>query len=162
MATFDEFQNEKDFLALHGQRAAALVKLCGLKVVLETLPKANPSALAFSRNEAKIESWLEKLEAASSVVSNYFGSAGGDLLNDTGFGTYCDQETTIMGEIEISRESYRDLLKAKNLLEPSVETPEILEAIKALNQNSGVQAAAITQNHKTPVLPIPSFDPAQC
>ena len=160
MATFDEFQNQKDFLVLHGKRAAALEQLCKLKVVLATLPKANPSALAFSRNEAKIESWLEKLEAASSAVSNYFGSAGGDLLNDSDWGTYRDQETTIMGEIEIIRESYRDLLKAKNLLEPSVETPKILEAIKTLAQNSGVQAAAITQHHRTPVLPLPSFDPA--
>ena len=103
------------------------------------------------------------MEAASSAVSNYFGSAGGEFLNDTDFKTYCDQETTIMGEIEIIRESYRDLLKDKNLLGPTtVEAPEFLEAIKTLAQNSGLQAAAIAQHHKTPVLPLPSFDPAQC
>ena len=95
MATFSELQKEKDFLALHGQRAAALERLCKLKVGLEALSKANPSVLAFSRNEAKIDSCLEKLEEASDAVSNYFGSAGGDLLNDSDFGTYRDQETTI-------------------------------------------------------------------
>ena len=133
MTTFAELQNEKDFLSLHGQRAVALVQLCKLKVVLESLSKVNPSALAFSRNEAKVDSWLEKLEAPSSAVSNLFGSAGGEFLNDTNFKTYCDQETTIMGEIEIIREVYRDLLKAKNSLGPStVEAPEFLEAIKTL------------------------------
>ena len=54
MTTFAELQNEKDFLSLHGQRSAALAQLCKLKVVLESLSKVNPSALAFSRNEAKV------------------------------------------------------------------------------------------------------------
>ena len=96
MATFDELQSDKDFLVLHGQRAAALVKLNGLKVVLEALPKDNPSVLALSRNEAKIDSCLEKLEEASDAVSDLFGRAGGDYLNDEDFKTYCDEETTIM------------------------------------------------------------------
>ena len=163
MVTFAQLQEEKNFLSLHSQRSAALVQLTKLKVVLESLSEETPSALSFSRNEAKIDSWLDKLEVASSAVSNYFGNQGGDLLNDTGFKEYCDQETNIMGEIEIIRESYSNLLKSKNLLGPStVETPEFLEAIKTLAQNSGVQASAIAQHHKTPVLPLPTFDPAQC
>ena len=56
MATFVELQNEKEFLSLHGQRAAALAQLCKLKVVSESLSKENPFALAFSRNELKIDS----------------------------------------------------------------------------------------------------------
>ena len=163
MVTFAQLQKEKNFLSLHSQRSAALVQLTKLKVVLESLSEETPSALSFSRNEAKIDSWLDKLEVASSAVSDYFGNQGGDLLNDTGFKEYCDQETNIMGEIEIIRESYSNLLRSKNLLGPStVETPEFLEAIKTLAQNSGVQASAIAQHHKTPVLPLPTFDPAQC
>ena len=64
---------------------------------LEALSKANPSALAFSRNEAKIDSWLEKLEEASEAVSELFGRAGGDYLNDEDFKAYCDEETNITG-----------------------------------------------------------------
>ena len=82
MFLFKEIKETKDFLALHGPRASALAALGKLKTALENLPKDKPSVIAFQRNEDKIDSRLEQLEVAADAVSNYFGTIGGDTINE--------------------------------------------------------------------------------
>ena len=49
----------------------------------------------------------------------------GDPLNDAGFDDYCDTETNIIGEIEILRESYHELLEDKGLIKIVQPKPEV-------------------------------------
>ena len=174
MATFAEVKESKDFLALNKKRDAALVQLTRLRKTLEKLPKDPPSLHSFTRNEAKIDSWLEHLEKADAAVSEYFSEVGGSTLEDKEFHAYCDAATDITGEVEILREGYRELLKDKGLLGPAVapdpvSQKELVAALKTLAESSGrhatateKQALAAIQHHKTPVLPLPSFNPTQC
>ena len=113
MIKFESLSEVKDFLALDAKRSAALVELSKLKKALEALPKDNPSLRSFDRIEARVDSERELLNNAFKAVSSYFRKMGGDPLNDSGFDDYCDTETNIIGEIEILRDSYHDLLKAK-------------------------------------------------
>ena len=141
---------------------------------MEKLPKDPPSLHSFTRNEAKIDSWLEHLEKADAAVSDYFSEAGGSILEDKEFHAYCDTATDITGEVEILRESYRELLKDKGLLGPvaapdPVSQKELVAALKTLAESSGrhatateKQALASIQHHKTPILPLPSFNPTLC
>ena len=133
MIKFESLSEVKEFLALDAKRSTALVQLTKLKKALEELPKDNPSLRSFERIETKIDNKLGQLEVASEAVSSYFRKAGGNPLNDAGFDDYCDTETSIIGEIEILRESYHDLLKAKNLLnivqpKPEVSQKDLVEA----------------------------------
>ena len=123
MIKFDSLSEEKDFLALDAKRSGVLVELQNLKKALENLSKEKPSVRSFERIEAKIDSRVEQSENATIAVSSYFRKLGGDPLNDSGYDDYCDTATNIIGEIEILREGYHDLLKNKGLLQPA--TPPV-------------------------------------
>ena len=147
MSKFESLSSEKEFLHLNGKRSAALVELSKLKKGLEALSKDSPSMRSFERIENRIESIVDRLQTASEAVSSYFCKMGGDPLNDSGFDNYCDTETNIIGEIEILRESYHDLLKAKNLLnivqpKPEVSQKDLVEALKSLADSTGKHAEA--------------------
>ena len=104
MSKFDSLSSEKEYLALHSKRTAALVQLTNLKKALEALPKENPSVRAFERIEARVEKERDLLESTSKAVTSYFCKVGGDPLNDSGYDNYCDTATNIIGEIEILRD----------------------------------------------------------
>ena len=57
---------------------------------------------------------------------------GGNPLSDSGFDDYCDVATNLTGEIEILRESYHDILKAKGLIQPAAPQVEQSDLINAL------------------------------
>ena len=140
MSKFDSLSSEKDFLALHAKRAAVLVELQNLKKSLEGLPKENPSVRSFERIEVRVENERDLLESASKAVTSYFCKVGGDPLNDAGYDNYCDTATNIIGEIEILRDSYNDLLKNKGLLQPAtppVLQADLVQALKSLADSTG-------------------------
>ena len=116
MSKFDSLASEKEFLHLNGKRSGVLVELQNLKKSLENLPKENPSVRSFERIEVRVEKERDLLESASKAVTSYFCKMGGDPLNDSGYDHYCDTGTNIIGEIEILRESYHELIKNKGLL----------------------------------------------
>ena len=160
MTKFDSLSEVKEFLAIDAKRSAALVQLTKLKKALEELPKDNPSLRSFERIETKIENKIDQLEVASEAVSTYFRKSGGDPLNDAGFDHYCDTETSIIGEIEILREGYHELLKNKGLLQPAtppVFQADLVQALKSLADSTGeqakatqAQANAALHHHKNP------------
>ena len=113
MSNFDSLASEKEYVQLNSKRSAALVRLTNLKKSLEALPRDKPSLNAFERITARIDGRVEQLEIATEAVSAYFSKMGGDPLNDSSFIEYCNIETNIIGEIEILRESYHDLLKTR-------------------------------------------------
>ena len=127
---------------------------------------------SFERIEARVESFSSLLENASQAVSSYFCKMGGDPLNDSSFDDYCDTETNIIGEIEILRESYHELLKDKGLLnivppKPEVTQSELIKAMETLAESTGkhatateAQAKAALHHHKVPKMPMPTFNPA--
>ena len=117
MAKFVSLSEEKEFKALNAKRDASLVELSRIKKSLEALSKDKPSLRSFERLEARIECEMEQLNLASKAVSSYFSKMGGNLLSDSGFDDYCDVATNLTGEIEILRESYHDILKAKGLIQ---------------------------------------------
>ena len=127
---------------------------------------------SFERIEARVESFRDQLETASQAVSSYFRKMGGDPLNDSGFDDYCDTETSIIGEIEILRESYNALLKNKGLLQPAtppVLQADLVQALKSLADSTGkhaeatqAQTNASLHHHKVPEMPMPTFNPAEC
>ena len=172
MSKFDSLAGEKEFLHLNGKRSAALVELSKLKKALEALPKDNPPVRSFERIQARVESERDLLQNASKAISSYFCKMGGDPLNDSGFDDYCDTETNIIGEIEILRESYHDLLKVKGLLvsvppKPEVTQSELIKAMETLAASTGkhaaateAQAKAALHHHKVPEMPMPNFNPA--
>ena len=138
MIKFDSLSEAKEFLALDAKRSSALVELSKLKKALEALCKENPSVRSFERIEARVESFRDQLEIASQAVSSYFRKMGGDPLNDSDFDDYCDTETSIIGEIEILREGYHDLLKSKGLLQsatPPVLQADLVEALESLAES---------------------------
>ena len=92
MAKFDSLSGEKEFLALHAKRSAALVELSKLKKALDALSKDTPSLRSFERIEARVDSVRDLLQTASQAVSTYFCKMGGDPLNDSGFDDYCDTD----------------------------------------------------------------------
>ena len=171
MTTFDSLSEAKDFLALHAKRSAALVELSKLKKALEALDKDNPSMRSFERIEARVESFRDLLQTASQAVSSYFCKMGGDPLNDSGFDKYCDAETNIIGEIEILRDGYHELIKNKGLLQPAtppVLQADLVQALKSLADSTGeqakasqAQASAALHHHKVPEMASPIFNPAE-
>ena len=174
MSKFQDIQDSKDFLALNSERASILVALSKLTNAFEKLSKDKPSLVAFQRNVDKLDSRLEQLESASDAVTKYFSSLGGDTLNDDDFIKYCDVETEIVGNLEILRESHYELLKSHNLLEPpapvaplqeTVTQAGLLEALKVLaqGQTSATEklAEATASNFKSPILPVPIFNPLE-
>ena len=148
--------------------------LTKLKNALEALNCYNPSHEAFERITARIDGRLEQLELATEAVSAYFSKMGGDPLNDSSFIEYCNIETNIIGEIEILREGYHDLLKEKGLLDvvppkPEVTQADLVEAVKSLAESTGkhasateAQAKAVLHHHSMPELPMPIFNPFDC
>ena len=133
MAKFDSLSEEKEFVALDAKRCTILANLSKLKKSLEGLCKDNPVLRSFERIETKIECKMEQLEAASDAVCSYFKKKGGDPLNDSEYDQYCDIETNLTGEIEILRESYHDILKAKGLIQPAaplVGQSDLIDALK--------------------------------
>ena len=128
MCKFDSLSSENEFLHLNGKRSAALVELSKLKKALEALPKDNPSLRSFERIESKVEVIADRLQTASEAVTSYFHKMGGDPMNDSEFDDYCDTETNIIGEIEILRESYHDLINYKCILDIALPKPEVTQA----------------------------------
>ena len=116
IARFNSLSEEKEFVALHAKRSTILANLSNLKKSLDGLCKDNPVLRSFERIETKIDRKMEQLEAASDAVCSYFTKMGGDPLNDSEYDQYCDVATNLIGEIEILRESYHDILKAKGLI----------------------------------------------
>ena len=111
MSKFSSISKKKDFMALDAKRGAALVQLAKQSKALEKLSKDRPSLRSFQRIEKEIDGMLDTLKVASMEVSQYFINEGGDPMDDSGFDNYCDAETNITGEVEILRESFRDVLK---------------------------------------------------
>ena len=147
MSNFDSLASEKEYVQLNSKRSAALVRLTNLKKSLEALPRDKPSLNAFERITARIDGRVEQLEIATEAVSAYFSKMGGDPLNDSSFIEYCNIETNIIGEIEILRESYHDLLKNKGLLNIAVPKHELshadlVDAVKSLADSTGKHASA--------------------
>ena len=164
MLKFNSISKEKEFLALDAKRLAILGQLSGLKKALET-SRQKPSLRSFQRIEAKVDNQLDQLATASMATSAYFAKAGGDPLNDPGFQSYCDTETNIMGELQILRESYNDILKSKGMLQPAadpVSLTELVSAMKTLAESSQRHAAAALHHHKLPTMNMPIFDPSKC
>ena len=174
MSKFDSLSSEKEFLAVHAKRSAVLVELQNLKKSLEALPKDNPSLRSFERIEARVDTIVDRLQTASEAVTSYFCKVGGDPLNDSGYDGYCESATNVIGEVEILRDSYHDLLKAKNLLnivqpKPEVSQKDLVEALKSLADSTGkhaeatqAQTKASLHHHKVPEMAMPTFNPAEC
>ena len=132
MAKFNSLSEEKEFVALHAKRGAVLGQLLDLKKSLNALSKDKPSLRSFERLETRIDEKLDQLEAASVAVCSYFIKMGGDPLDDTEYDEYRDTATNLTGEIEILRESYHDILKAKGLIQPAAPLVGQSDLINAL------------------------------
>ena len=171
MSKFDSLSGEKEFLVVHAKRSAVLVELHNLKKSLESLPKENPSLRSFERIESRVDNIVDRLQTASEAVTAYFCKVGGDPLNDSGYDGYCDSATNVIGEVEILRDSYHDLLKNKGLLQPTkppVLQADLVEALKSLADSTGeqakatqAQANAALHHHKVPEMASPIFNPAE-
>ena len=89
------------------------------------------------------------MEKASDAISTYFGSVGGDNINDSDFIHYLNEETTLTGKVEILRPSHHELLKTQGLLTPpappeeTVTQSSLIEVLKVLAQSQ--TSAAETQ-----------------
>ena len=171
MTKFDSLSGEKEFLALHAKSSGVLVELQRLKKSLEALPKDNPSVRSFERIEIRVEKERDLLESTSKAVTSYFCKVGGDPLKDSGYDNYCDIATNIIGEIEILRESYHDLLKNKGLLviaapKHELSHTDLVQAVKSLADSTGKHASATEAQtkasllgHKIPEMQSPIFNP---
>ena len=173
MSDFKTISQTKDFKALDAIRGAALIQIAKQSKALEKFSKDRPSLRSFQRIEAKIDSELLILEEASREESQYFIKEGGDPMDDPDFDTYRDIQTNVTGEAEILRESVRNVLKDKGLLQKPVVEPssqsELLKAIKILAESQGQhataiekQAAAALHHHNVPLMDMPIFNPSEC
>ena len=113
MWIYDSLGKENDFFfILDGKRSAALVQVTILRKGLEAYLK-NSSVRSFERIEARIDGKLDEMFDASEAVTSYFTKMGGDPLHDSSFENYCDTATNIIGEIEILRKGYNDVIKKR-------------------------------------------------
>ena len=118
MPSFKDLKDNKDFITLDAKRTAVLLELKGLKVNLENLPKEKPSIRSYERCDSKVDKELDRLEAASTAVSEFFSASGVDSLDDDEFLDYMNIATTLTGEVEILRDSYYELLKSHGHFAP--------------------------------------------
>ena len=101
MPSFNDLKDNKDFITLDAKRTAVLLELKGLKKSLENLPQEKPSIRSYERCDSKIDKELERLEAASTAVTEFFSVSGVDSLDDDEYLSYMNIATTLTGEVEI-------------------------------------------------------------
>ena len=173
MVSFAELKAEKEFVKLHGNREAILLCLEDVKAALDTLPTEKPSIRAFTKLEKEIEEEVVQLTAIDKKIATWYVGQGG-LINDSSYAEYNWVKTKLLSDLTAKRDTYHELLKSKGLLpvvatEEPVSQAELVAALKTLAESTGKHAAAAEkqalaaiQHHKTPVLPLPTFDPARC
>ena len=71
MATFDELQENKEFIKLDGNREAILSCLEDAKSALETLPTDKPSLRAFAKIEKGIDEEVVQLAAIDKKIATW-------------------------------------------------------------------------------------------
>ena len=140
MSTFESLSKEPEFIKLNAKRDASLDALMVHNESLNALDREKPSLRVFQRLEIKIDDQIKVLEAASNAVAAWFSKHGGDLLNDSDYKAYRVKAVKLLNELEIVRETYHDLLKAKDLLnivqpKPEVSQSDLVEALKSLTDS---------------------------
>ena len=144
MPSFKDLKDDKDFITLDVKRTASLLDLKKLKVNFQNLPQKKPSIRSYERYNSSVDTVLDKLETASTAVSDYFASIGADSLDDEEFLNYMNIETTLVGEVEILRDSYFELLKSHGHFAPPappapsedvVTKADLIDALKGLAES---------------------------